>query len=115
MLLKDLQHIFHVKLDAIYGKEEVDNFFFLCNEHYLNLPRFQLALQPEFTLAKSEADTFFRVLEDLKQQRPIQYILGETEFYGLPFKVNTDVLIPRPETEELVALIITHLKKKNSN
>lgn len=106
MLLKDLQHIFHKELDAVYGKEEVDSFFFICTEHYLDLPRFQLTLQPEFTLNKSETNTFFKVLEDLTQQKPIQYILGETEFYGLPFKVNESVLIPRPETEELVDLII---------
>ena len=106
MLLKDLQHIFHKELDAVYGKEEVDSFFFICTEHYLDLPRFQLTLQPEFTLNKSETNTFFKVLEDLTQQKPIQYILGETEFYGLPFKVNESVLIPRPETEELVDIII---------
>ena len=106
MLLKDLQHIFHKELDAVYGKEEVDSFFFICTEHYLDLPRFQLTLQPEFTLNKSETDTFFKVLEDLNQENPIQYILGETEFYGLPFKVNESVLIPRPETEELVDIII---------
>ena len=106
MLLKDLQHIFHKELDTIYGKEEVDSFFFICTAYYLNLPRIQLTLQPEFTLNKSKTDTFFKVLEDLKQQKPIQYILGETEFYGLSFKVNKNVLIPRPETEELVDFII---------
>ena len=74
MLLKDLQHIFHKELDAVYGKEEVDSFFFICTEHYLDLPRFQLTLQPEFTLNKSETNTFFKVLEDLTQQKPIQYI-----------------------------------------
>ncbi|WP_400079438.1 peptide chain release factor N(5)-glutamine methyltransferase [Winogradskyella sp. R77965] len=106
MLLKDLQDIFHKELDAIYGKNEVDSFFFLCTGHYLDLPRFQLALQAEFTITKPETDTFFKVLEGLIQQKPIQYILGETEFYGLPFKVNENVLIPRPETEELVDLIL---------
>ncbi|WP_179020007.1 peptide chain release factor N(5)-glutamine methyltransferase [Winogradskyella forsetii] len=106
MLLKDLQNIFHKELDAIYGKDEVNSFFYLCTEHYLNVPRIQLTLEPEFTIAKPETDTFFTVLEELKQQKPIQYILRETEFYGLPFKVNEHVLIPRPETEELVDLII---------
>ncbi|WP_439152729.1 peptide chain release factor N(5)-glutamine methyltransferase [Winogradskyella sp.] len=102
----DLKSIFHKELDAIYGKNEVDSFFFHCLEHYLDVPRFQLSLEPEYTLVKSETDTFFKALEDLKQQRPIQYIIGETEFYGLKFKVNEHVLIPRPETEELVDLII---------
>jgi len=112
MLLKDLQHIFHKELDIIYGKDEVDSFFFLSTEHFLNVPRFQMVIQPEFTLTKSETDIFFKTLEALKQQKPIQYILGETEFYGLTFKVNENVLIPRPETEELVALIITNCKSQ---
>ncbi len=78
MLLKDLQNIFHKELDAIYGKDEVDSFFFLCTEHYLDLPRFQLTLQPEFSIVKSETDTFFKVLEDLKQQKPIQLEMEDT-------------------------------------
>ncbi|WP_282042998.1 peptide chain release factor N(5)-glutamine methyltransferase [Winogradskyella flava] len=106
MLLRDLKSIFHKELDQIYGKEEVDSFFFLCIEHYLNLPRFQVALEPEFTLIKSETDTFFKVMDNLSREKPIQYILGKTEFYGLKFKVNENVLIPRPETEELVDLVI---------
>ena len=110
MVLIDLQNIFHKELDAIYGKDEVNSFFFLCTEHYLSVPRIQLSLEPNFTITKSETDIFFKVLEDLKQQKPIQYILGETEFYGLPFKVNENVLIPRPETEELVALILQNSK-----
>lgn len=106
MKLLDLQNIYHKELDAIYGKDEVNSFFYLCTEHYLNVPRIQMTLEPEFTITKPETDTFFTVLEELKQQKPIQYILRETEFYGLPFKVNEHVLIPRPETEELVDLII---------
>ena len=113
MKLTELKTLFHNQLDAVYGKDEVQSFFFLCTEHYLNLPRFQLALQPQFTIIKSETDTFFKTLEDLKQQKPIQYILGETEFYGLPFKVNKNVLIPRPETEELVELIIANHKTQH--
>lgn len=102
----NLKSIFHKELDTNYGKDEVDTFFYITLEHYLNVPRFQLALQPEFTLDKTETDTFFKVLEQLKQQQPLQYILGETQFYGFKFKVNKNVLIPRPETEELVHWIL---------
>lgn len=115
MLLKDLEHIFHKELDAIYGKDEAGSFFFLSTEHFLNLPRFQLVLQPEFTITKAEYDLFFKTLDALKQQKPIQYILGETEFFGLQFKVNENVLIPRPETEELVALVLQNIKKQKLN
>ena len=112
MLLKDLKYIFHKELDAIYGTDEVDSFFFLSIEHYLNLPRIQLVLEPGSTIAMSKTDLFFRALEGLKRQRPLQYILGITEFYGLPFNVNEHVLIPRPETEELVALILRNIKSQ---
>ena len=54
MLLKDLQTIFHKELDAIYGEDEVNSFFYLCTEHYLNVPRIQLTLEPEFTITTSE-------------------------------------------------------------
>jgi len=113
MVLKELQNIFHIELDAIYGNDEVDSFFFLCTEHFLNVPRIQLTLNPGLAITKSETDTFFKVLDHLKQQKPIQYILGETEFYGLQFKVNGNVLIPRPETEDLLDLILKCYSKRS--
>jgi len=97
---------FHKELDVIYGKDEVQSFFFLASAHFFNMTRMQLALEPELTLTSPEVETLLAVVEDLKQQKPIQYILGDTEFYGLKFKVNASVLIPRPETEELVDWII---------
>jgi len=112
---KDLKDIFHKELDAIYGKDEVASFFYLSIEFRLNVARIQLILDSEFTLTKDETDVFFTILEDLKQQKPIQYILGETEFYGLQFNVNENVLIPRPETEELVDWIIKDSKFKSQN
>ncbi|WP_290700792.1 peptide chain release factor N(5)-glutamine methyltransferase [Lacinutrix sp.] len=115
MLLKDLENIFHKELDAIYGKEEVTSFFFLCTDAFYKISRLQLALDRDLTITKSEQQPTFNALEDLKNQKPIQYILGETEFYGLPFKVNENTLIPRPETEELVALVIENSKKQKQN
>jgi release factor glutamine methyltransferase len=53
-------------------------------------------------------------VKDLLKKRPVQYVLGKTEFYGLPFIVNSKVLIPRPETEELVALVIDEVKPENN-
>ncbi|MDY2587672.1 peptide chain release factor N(5)-glutamine methyltransferase [Winogradskyella aquimaris] len=116
MKAKDLKNIFHDQLDALYGKEEVSSFFYLSIEHHLNVDRIQLILDPEFNLTKPETKTLLEVLEALKQQRPIQYILGETEFYGLTFNVNKNVLIPRPETEELVDWIIKcHAEHSRNN
>lgn len=104
MQLRTIQHTFHDSLDAIYGKEEVDYFFFLLSETYFNVKRIDLAMNPNLTIEDSKP--MFDALALLKQQKPIQYIVGETEFFGLPFKVNNNVLIPRPETEELVSWVL---------
>ena len=106
MLLKNYKTIFISELTSIYDEVEAESFFYLSLEKLHNLKRIDLALQPNFELTGCEVDNWNNILDDLKSQKPIQYILGETEFYGLPFLVNENVLIPRPETEELVQLII---------
>ncbi|OYX22398.1 MAG: protein-(glutamine-N5) methyltransferase, release factor-specific, partial [Flavobacteriales bacterium 32-35-8] len=105
MKLKDIQYIFHQELDAIYDKHEVDRFFFILLESYYNITRIKLAVNPELIMDDNEK--ILNALKRLKSQEPIQYIIGQTEFFGLPFKVNQHILIPRPETEELVDWILT--------
>ena len=61
----------------------------------------------------TQLQQFEKALQRLLQQEPIQYVLGDTEFFGYPFQVNQHTLIPRPETEELVAWIIEDMKNKN--
>jgi release factor glutamine methyltransferase len=65
-------------------------------------------------LSESELLNYHFALKQLRSNKPIQYVLGETEFYGLPFKVSEQVLIPRQETEELVDLIIKESEKEDS-
>lgn len=113
MKLKDLKQKFHEHLDAIYGKEEVQTFFFMLTEYYNTIKRIDLALNTDLTI---EDDFFLKyesALEALKNHQPIQYIIGQTEFYGLPFYVNENTLIPRPETEELVELILSNTTAKS--
>ncbi|MCK0157193.1 peptide chain release factor N(5)-glutamine methyltransferase [Cellulophaga sp. F20128] len=106
MLLRAIKNIYHQELDALYPVEEVNSFFYMTIEHYLKLERFILALQPEFMLSKEEETPLFATIEKLKQEIPIQYILGTAHFMDLDFAVNSKVLIPRPETEELVRWIV---------
>lgn len=106
MLLKEIKDIFHTELGAIYPKEEIDSFFYSCIEHYLNLERFILAIQPGYTLNKDEEQPLFEALSELKLEKPLQYILGTAHFMDLELHVDENVLIPRPETEELVQWIL---------
>ena len=114
MRVTQLKSVFHNDLDDIYDFEEVESFFYLCVEYYLNLSRVDLVMNPHLVISNKTLDVFSIVLKALKQQKPIQYVLGHTQFYGLTFKVNEKVLIPRQETEELVALIISKFTKVNS-
>ncbi|MBQ0786601.1 MAG: peptide chain release factor N(5)-glutamine methyltransferase [Oceanihabitans sp.] len=115
MKLKEIQNIFHEQLDTIYGGDEVNSFFYLLIEAFCDFSRMKLALEPGKTITKVEEDAIRDALQRLKEEEPIQYILGETEFYGLPFKVNKHTLIPRPETEELVSLVLQNIENKKQD
>lgn len=106
MLLKDIKHIFHQELDIQYGTKEVSHFFYYLVESYLGLPRFHLAIHPQWIISKEDESLFFEGLAALKQGKPIQYVLGTTSFLDLTLTVNEHVLIPRPETEELVQWVL---------
>ena len=115
MSLQDILHVYHKELDEFYGKEEVNSFFNLLMQYHLNLKRVYLVLNPKSTITKEKECVFLETLTQLKRHKPIQYIIGETEFFGLPFKVNEHTLIPRPETEELVSWIIDNQTVTTTN
>lgn len=114
MILKEIQHIFHKELDPIFGKDEVDSFFDMLLKAYLGFSRIDLVLNPNLAITKTEEQPLFEALSRLKLEEPIQYIIGNTEFYGLKVKVNTHTLIPRPETEELVDWILRDIGNQES-
>lgn len=107
MLLREIKNIFHKELHSIYPKEEVASFFYLLIENFLGFERFILALRPDLVISKEEEQPLFEALADLRLERPIQYIIGKAHFMDMDFMVNENVLIPRPETEELVRWVIT--------
>lgn len=109
MTLKTIQKLFFEQLEGVHPKEEVASFFYILCDFFLKYSRFQVSLNHETKISEAHLSAFKSAIDRLKKQEPIQYILGETEFYGLPFKVTKDTLIPRPETEELVAWILSDL------
>jgi len=94
------------ELAGIYSKEEIESFIFLIFEKLKGYSRTQFLLAKDEELSKEEVSEIEKIVARLKNHEPIQYILGTTEFYGLPFYTVPEVLIPRPETEELVQWII---------
>ncbi|MBK5208987.1 MAG: peptide chain release factor N(5)-glutamine methyltransferase [Flavobacteriaceae bacterium] len=114
MLIQEFKRHFFLELSNLYPETEIQSFFNILVEFKLHLSRIQLALEHNFNLDNDDLVFLQNALSKLKYQIPIQYILGETAFYGLQFKVDKNVLIPRPETEELVDWIIQNHKNKNN-
>lgn len=114
MLIREFKRHFFSELSDLYPETEIQSFFTILVEFKLHLSRIQLALEHNFELDNDDLEFLQNALLKLKNQIPIQYIVGETAFYGLLFKVDKNVLIPRPETEELVEWIIKNHKKDDS-
>ena len=106
MILQDFKLKMVSELSSIYEMDELNSIFNLLSEDYLKIPRSKILLADEIDLNGSNQNLFLSALERLKIHEPIQYVLGKANFMDLEFKVNSSVLIPRPETEELVRLML---------
>ncbi len=107
---------FKTELKNIYPDREIQSFLDILLQYYANMNKTEVFLNPEKKLFPEAVFELKIALRKLKQEIPVQYIIGETEFYDLPVKLSSDVLIPRPETEELVDLILkNHKKNQNIN
>ncbi len=98
------------ELAGIYPKSEIESLIFLIFEKLKGYSRTRFILAREEQLGEEDWSHINEIVVRLKNQEPIQYILGITEFYGLPFYTVPEVLIPRSETEELVQWIIQENK-----
>ncbi len=93
-------------LAPLYDTNEADAITTLVLSELTGYSKAKLKAFPETELTGEQAEKLSTILNQLQTGEPLQYILGHTEFYGLKFEVNPNVLIPRPETEELVSWII---------
>ena len=112
-LVRDIRKYYCEQLCSIYDKDEANAMILILLEHYFNIDRIKMALEPDLRISESEMLTFHFAVKDLLKNKPIQYIIGETEFCDMKFKVNENVLIPRPETSEMIYKIVERQKTKD--
>lgn len=105
---------FKSQLTDFYVDTEILAMQTIVLEHYFGMDRASITLNPSQLFSESDLLKIINTVKRLKQKEPLAYILGEWEFYGLTFKVDENTLIPRLETEELVALIVNENKAVKS-
>jgi len=97
---------FRKELAPIFEDREVVSWAYLSTEYLLGYSRSDCIVHASKSIDVKLSNKFKQIIVDLKTKKPLQYILGETEFYGFKLKVNKDTLIPRPETEEIVDWVL---------
>ncbi len=100
--VRDIERYFLTELASLYPEMEIKSFVGLLFEAFLGWDKVRLMTSRNETINQSDLLKFHWAAEDLKKNRPIQYIIGSTEFCGLQLSVREGVLVPRPETEEIV-------------
>ena len=105
--IKEVFITFKQSLAALYDAPEIESLTLMVLTEITNSSKATIKAFPEQELTLTQQEEANTILTQLQTGRPLQYILGYTEFYGLKFLVNPAVLIPRPETEELVEWVVS--------
>lgn len=100
---------------SVYESQEAREIVFWLMEHFLNLRKIDIIADKEVPQNEFGVDFWEKTLSRINANEPIQYIIGETTFFGRKFLVNSSVLIPRPETEELIENILKNLEAKQKD
>ena len=104
--VKDVFTKYRTALQPLYDAQEADAIVLTVLKEVTGQSNAYLKAFPEYEITADVQTKLRQILDQLITGKPLQYVLGHTEFYGLPFKVNPSVLIPRPETEELVNWVL---------
>jgi len=113
MTLNEARTVLTKELKNVYESDELKNIIELVIEHITNMTRAEQLKNKVPYLTCTQLENLDIITERLKKNEPVQYVLGEAWFAGMKFKVNKNVLIPRPETEELVDWIVKESQESN--
>ncbi len=106
MKLASFKKEFLESIIPLYNKDEARSLYYMLCEECLALSKSKLIIAEDMDLSVEKTNHLYNCLDRLEKHEPIQYVLGNTKFCGLNFFVNESVLIPRPETEELVRIML---------
>jgi release factor glutamine methyltransferase len=104
--IKDIRPFLSRELAEIYPETEISAFANIIIRTLIKKSGLHIHALPESPLTQKQASGVLSICRELKSGKPLQYVLGETSFYNCTIKVSGETLIPRPETEELVDLIV---------
>ena len=112
MTVNELYRSLLSDLEQLYERSEAANISYMIFEHITGISRQGIIKDPGTIVDKKTEDLFVDCVKQLKMHKPVQYVIGEAWFYKMKLKVSPAVLIPRPETEELVELVTGYLHGK---